>query len=316
MNPSFAVLSTAAIMLLAALLLSGCSAAGALNALQPRGRVTIERDIAYAPGARRSLDLYQPASSTHPSPVVVFFYGGGWDKGGRADYAFVGAAFARHGYLTLIPDYRLFPAVRWPDFLRDGAQAVRWARDNAARYGGDPGRMVLVGHSAGAYNAVELAVDRRWLGEAGLDPSHDIAAVAGLSGPYDFLPLHSETLKAVFGPEEARPNTQPINHLAAGAPPLLLVTGGRDTVVDPRNSQRLAAKAASVGVDAEFKVYPRLGHAMMVGALASPLRAFAPVFADVTRFIDARTQESTTPASATSGSSEPPAKSKSGLGAY
>lgn len=312
MNLSLAALSTLGMAILAAVCLTGCSATGALNTLEPKGRVTIERDIAYGTGARRSLDLYRPTSSAVPSPVVVFFYGGGWDKGDRANYAFVGAAFARHGYLTLIPDYRLFPDVRWPDFLRDGAQAVRWAKDNAARYGGDPDRIVLVGHSAGAYNALELAVDRRWLGEAGLDPSHDIAAVAGLSGPYDFLPLRSETLKAVFGPEDMRPDTQPINHVTAAAPPLMLATGGRDTVVDPRNSQRLAAKAAAAGVDAELKVYPRLGHVMTVGALASPLRAVAPVFADVTRFIDAHTRGASNAAEF----SQPQPKSKSGLGAY
>lgn len=273
----------------AAVLLSGCSATGVLNTLQPTGGLTVIRDVPYGEGDRRSLDIYQPKPASRPAPVVVFFYGGNWDSGDKADYAFAGAALARRGYLTLVADYRVYPQVRWPDFLRDGAQAVRWAKDEASRYGGDPERLVLMGHSAGAYNAVELAVDDRWLAEVGLDPKTDVAAVVGLAGPYDFLPLESDELKLIFGPEAQRPDTQPITHVSPGAPPLWLGTGAKDQVVLPRNSIALADKVKDQGGEAELRIYKGLGHPMMVGALAAPLRGSAPVLRDVTAFIDAHT---------------------------
>lgn len=271
---------------LISLAMQGCSATGVLNALEPRGGVTASRGIAYGSGDRRTLDVYRPRRSREPAPTVVFFYGGGWDSGSKDRYRFVGQALARHGYLTVIPDYRIYPEARWPDFLRDAAAAVRWARDNAPRYDGDPARLVIVGHSAGAYNAVMLAVDRRWLGEQGMAPEKDVAAVAGVSGPYDFLPLRSEILKQVFGPEETRPDTQPINHVDGAAPPIWLATGLRDAVVEPANTDRLAARIRDKGGEVEVRHYARLGHAMTLGSFAMPLRAVAPVLSDLTAFID------------------------------
>ncbi len=272
------------------LALAACAPIQALNALEPAGRVQVTRDVAYAPGPRHALDVYAPRLTRPHAPVVVFFYGGSWDSGRRQDYRFVGEAFAMHGYVAVIPDYRLYPEVDWRGFLEDSAQAVRWARDHGAAYGGDPDRLVLVGHSAGAYNAAMLALDGRWLGKVGMDPGRDLKAMAGLAGPYDFLPLQSDKMKAIFGPPGQRPDTQPINHLQAGAPPLWLGTDLRDKYVDPGNSRRLAAAARSKGVEAEVRVYPRLNHELMVGVIATPLRWLAPVYRDLTEFIDRRTR--------------------------
>jgi acetyl esterase/lipase len=263
----------------------GCSATGALNALEPKGSVSISRNMAYAAGPRDKLDIYRPRDADGRAPVVVFFYGGGWDTGARGDYAFAGAALARQGFVTIIPDYRLYPDVRWPTFLQDSARAVAWARAHAADYGGDPRRLFLVGHSAGAYNAVMLAVDRRWLLGVGLDPGRDLKGAVGLAGPYDFLPLHSVKLKAIFGPPALRPDTQPINHVDGRAPPLFLATDTADTVVDPGNTARMAERVRSAGGEVEVRAYEGLSHALVIGALAAPLRFLAPVLADVTGFI-------------------------------
>lgn len=270
-------------------LLAGCSTMGMLNAVQPKAGLSPTRDVAYTDGVRGKLDVYAPAERRAGRPVVVFFYGGGWDSGARGDYRWTGEALAAQGYVAVVPDYRLYPEVNWPDFLQDGAKAVRWAKDHAAEYGGDPDRIVLMGHSAGAYNAVALAMDSRWLKAEGVDSSRDLAAVVGLSGPYDFLPLRSAELKIVFGPEANRPDTQPINHVDGSGPPALLVTGDRDKVVDPGNSDRMAARIRQKGGQVEVIHYPKLDHARTVGAIARPLRFIAPVLNDVTTFIDART---------------------------
>ena len=275
-------------MLAPLLALTACAPVRALNALEPAGRIEVVSDIAYGAGPRQALDVYAPRGRAR-APIVVFFYGGSWDSGRRQDYRFVGAALASHGYVTVIPDYRLYPEVGWRGFLEDSARAVRWAKDHGPEFGGDPKRLVLVGHSAGAYNAAMLFLDGRWLAGVGMSP-RDISAMAGLAGPYDFLPLQSDKLKAIFGPEDQRADTQPINHLQTGAPPLWLGTDLHDKYVLPRNSQRLAAVASAHGVEVETRVYPRLNHELMVGVIATPLRWLAPVFRDLTAFIDRRTR--------------------------
>ncbi|HEY5006573.1 MAG TPA: alpha/beta hydrolase [Caulobacteraceae bacterium] len=269
--------------------LGACSATGALNTLEPKGGVTVTRDLAYADGPRQRLDVYAPSQPAPGRPVVVFFYGGNWDSGAKADYAWVGNALAQQGYVVVLPDYRLYPDVRWPAFLQDSALAVRWARDHAVAYGGDGSRLVLMGHSAGAYNAVDLAVDARWLTAAGVDPHRDIRAVVGLSGPYDFLPLDTDELKDIFGPEAQRPDTQPINHVDGHAAPMLLATGDQDHTVSPGNSDRMAARVNGRGGMAKVIHYPSLDHVRMVASLAAPLRWMAPVLRDVTAFIDEET---------------------------
>jgi acetyl esterase/lipase len=181
---------------------------------------------------------------------------------------------------VVIPDYRLVPEVRYPAFLEDGAAAVRWVRTNIAAHGGDPDRLVLAGHSAGAYNAAMLALDPRWLGA-------DRAAVrglVGLAGPYDFLPLDVASTREAFGEVRDLPSTQPVNLASAGDPPALLVAGANDTLVRPRQTALLAERLRASGVMADTRLYPKVGHVGVMTALAKPLRGKAPVLADVTAF--------------------------------
>jgi acetyl esterase/lipase len=274
----------------AVFMLAGCSGVGVLNALEPKAGVDVVRDIAYRPGPRGGVDVYRPRGAQGQAPVVVFLYGGGWDSGRKSDYAFVGAALARQGFVTVIPDYRLYPEVRWPAFLEDCAKAVAWTRAHAAEFGGDPHRLFLMGHSAGAYNAIDLAVDRRWLAAVGMDPRRDLEGVVGLAGPYDFLPLQSQELKIIFGPEDQRPDTQPIDHVDGKAPPLFLATDIGDKVVDPGNTTRMAARIRAAGGEVETRAYKGLSHALLIGAVAAPLRFLAPVLDDVTQFVRAHAQ--------------------------
>jgi acetyl esterase/lipase len=274
---------------LATLLLSGCSPAAPLNFLTWRHGVEITRSVAYGEGTRQTLDVYRP-SSTPKSPVIVFFYGGSWQSGNKATYLFVAAALARRGYLTVVPDYRVYPEVRYAGFLEDGARAVRWAKDNAARFGGDPDKLFVMGHSAGAYIAAMLALDSRWLRQVDLAPDRDIAGLIGVSGPYDFLPLRDGTLKVIFDGGND-PVTQPISHVSHGAPPALLVTGTRDGVVDPGNSSRLAVRLRAAGSDAMVETYPWVGHLTIIGTFVLPLRFLAPVLQDIDTFIAKTVQQ-------------------------
>ncbi|HEY0435455.1 MAG TPA: alpha/beta hydrolase, partial [Phenylobacterium sp.] len=198
--------------------------------LTPKDRsARVARAVAYGPETRQRLDLYAPRlrKGAPAPPVAVFFYGGSWDTGRRGDYGWVGRALASRGFLCLVPDYGLYPHVRYPGFLHDSALAVRWAQDHAAAFGADPARIVLVGHSAGAYNAAMVALDPRYLESAGVEPGR-IKALAGLSGPYDFLPLTDPIAQKIFGEAADLPATQPTAFAGAHAPPSFLAHGAKD----------------------------------------------------------------------------------------
>ena len=269
------------------MLLAACSPVAVLNWTAPRAGITTWRDIAYATGPAHVLDIYAPSEPCADAPVVVFFYGGGWESGNRRSYRFVGASLAARGVVVVIPDYRLYPAVRFPGFMQDAAEAVAWTRAHVSQYGGDPNRLFLMGHSAGGQIATLLALDGRYLRADRVDPD-DIAGVIGLAGPYDFLPLRSATLKAIFGPEADWPRSQPINYVTPSAPPMLLAAGRDDHTVDPGNTVRLAARLRQDGVAVDEHLYPGLGHKLLIGAFASPLTSFAPIREDTLRFIAAR----------------------------
>ena len=247
------------------------------------------RGAAYGPGARHRLDAYPTAAagSGRRVPVVVFFYGGSWQSGSRGDYRFAADALRARGLLAVVPDYRLYPEVRFPAFVEDAARAVAWVREHAAELGGDPDRIFLMGHSAGAHLAALLALDPRRLAGAGV-PRSAVRGAVGLAGPYDFLPFRGDTFRDLFGPEAGWPETQPIRFAAAAAPPMLLLTGGRDATVRPGNSVRLAARLREHGADAQVKIYPRLGHGTILAALSRPLRFLAPVVRDVEAFVRER----------------------------
>ena len=272
---------------LAGALASACSPLTAFNTLAPRDPAArAGSGIAYGPDPRQTLDVYTPKGGAAGAPVLVFFYGGGWNSGRRQDYAFVGQALASRGFLTVVPDYRLVPQVRYPDFLKDCAAAVAWAHLHAAAFGGDPDRIVLAGHSAGAYNAIMLALDTHYLRDAGVDPRL-IRAAAGLSGPYDFLPFRVDSTIATFGDAPDPAATQPINHVTPAAPPIFLGHGDKDTLVYPKNTTTLGAALAKAGDTVEVKIYPGLSHADMVLALSKLFRGKAPVLADMTGFLKA-----------------------------
>lgn len=270
--------------LLMSLVLGGCSGAALLNDLSPGTGLATSLDLPYGAGARRRLDVYAPADA-RGAPTVVFFYGGSWQSGAKSDYAFVATALARSGIVVIVPDYRLYPEVKFAGFMQDGAAAVAWAKRNAARYGGDPDRLVLMGHSAGAHIAAMLTLDGQWLGRHALDPHRDLAGTVGLAGPYDFLPIEDPVLQVVFGPPARAADTQPITFADGRNPPMLLATDENDTTVLPRNTDRLADRIRAKGGPVETRTYPGLSHSTLIGAVSQPLGFISPVRRDVTAFI-------------------------------
>jgi len=270
-----AALAAAPILVLLAIYLwSPAAALNALDSLLP-GHGPVRRlagGARFAPGPRGMLDVWAAGDGEAHKPVLVFFYGGGWAYGQRQDYGFVAKAYAARGFVVVVPDYRVVPDVHFPAFVEDAAQAVRWAHDNAARFGGDPDRIVLAGHSAGGYLAIMLALDRHYLQAAGVD-TKVIRAAAGFAGPYDFYPFDDRRSIAAMAQAPDWRATQPIQFARADAPPLMLAMGTADTDVRPHNAINLAARQKALGsTTTELRVYDRLNHNDLVMALSRPFR--------------------------------------------
>ena len=267
-------------------MVAGCSPLPLLNAVISNAGYTRIGGIQYGKLQRQQLDVFMPQGTgpTELKPVMVFFYGGSWEFGDRGDYRFVAEALTAKGFVTVVPDYRVYPEVRFPEFLNDAASAVRWTKDNAQRFGGDPGRLFVIGHSAGAHIAAMLTLDSEYLARVGMTP-RDLRGMVGIAGPYDFLPLKKATLKIIFGAESGRWRSQPINYLTGNNPPMLLLVGAEDTIVDPGNSRRLAAKIKATGGTVELIEYPDLGHIDILVKLAAPFRGDGKVLNAISDFV-------------------------------
>jgi len=288
----------AALSSLIAVLGAGCGRAGFLAANLPAafGAYRRHTDIAYGEHPLQRLDVYVPdavapdhdsapdRTPARPRPLVVFWHGGRWSFGDKADYRFVGAALTELGYVAVLPNYRLYPEVKMAGFMDDAARAGRWASAHAGEFGAAADRLYLMGHSAGAHLAALVTLDSRYFAAAGQAASA-IAGVIGLSGPYDFLPLREADVQDMFGPPQNYPESQPVNFAHAGAPPMLLVHGLQDKTVSPRNSMSLADKLRAHDVPVTLRLYPKLTHADIVAAMSKPARGRAPTLADIDAFL-------------------------------
>ena len=269
--------------------LAGCSATQAINALVPSDTYRFTPDVAYGAQPRQRLDVYQPKTEPPEGgfPVVVFFYGGTWHMGERAQYRFMGEALAANGMVAMVADYRLFPEATYPDFLPDCAKAVVYALNESARFSGNPRRVVVMGHSAGAYNAAMIALDPRWLMQQGHQIS-ELAGWIGLAGPYDFIPIIDPQTRETFHHPQVPPDSQPIRYISGKAPRTFLGAAKKDQEVDPqRNSAQLAEGLKAAGVSVSFERYDHVGHVSLVASFAQPLRWLSPALKDVSAFVKA-----------------------------
>ena len=238
--------------------------------------VTAER---YGKDPAQKLEMFVPQGAKGTLPLVVFIHGGGWSSGDPHDYRFIARTLCAHGYAVVLAGYRLYPQAKYPAMLEDGAAALRWVHDNAAKFGGDPARMALMGHSAGAYNVIMLSLDPQWLKAVGLETSA-IRGTVSLAGPFDFLPFETPATIHSFGDAPDPSMTQPVNFARKDAPPLLLVTGDADTRVKPRNSRALARRMTEAGTATEPVLLEGVSH-------EGSIMMFARPFSRDTRALDA-----------------------------
>ncbi len=272
-------------------LTSACTAAGlaALNAPTAFSDYKVTHDIAYGPKEWQHLDIYVPPHRDDEKlDVVVFFYGGSWQSGSKDSYAFVAKTLAENRFITVIPDYAKYPPARFPEFVQDGAKAFAWVHDNITRFGGNVGRIHVMGHSAGAHTAVLLAADKRYLAAEGKQAKDVIRSIVGLAGPYDFTP-EDPTLKKIFGPPANYSQMQVPTFIDGSEPPLLLLYGDKDKDVGRFNLDRLIAAIRSKNGCYHAITYPEADHVGMVVAFSWARKARTPVLQDTIRFLRGET---------------------------
>ena len=266
---------------LSALSISACSSLQFLNWSVPTRGYSVDKNVAFGDLPQQKLDVYVPDNVAPDAPMVVFYYGGSWSSGDKSGYKFVGEALSSLGYVTVVPNYRLYPDVKYPDFMADSAAALVWAHENASNYGVSPSKIVVAGHSAGAYNAMMLAVQPKFLEAAGGDTSM-IDGVISLAGPFDFLPTDPD-IQDTFS-NVPHKEYQPITYAKKIAPTLLL-WGEADTTVLPRNSTNMLVALKNAGTNVTGQAYPEVNHVDMVLALAYRFRGRADVRAQMDSFI-------------------------------
>ena len=269
-------------LILCLVVLTNCSSVDLLNASITRDGYALQRDIAYGSNPRQMLDIYVPDGAKN-APVVVFFYGGRWQAGSKNDYRFLGQALSAQGFVAVVADYRLYPEVKFPAFVEDGAHAVRYVHDHIADVGGDADQLFIAGHSAGAYIAMMVGSDPRYLRQVG-GKRDWVKGIIGIAGPYDFLPFTDAAIMDIFS-TAADKATQPIHRITQPMPPVFLATGDADDVVLPRNSYRFAAKLRAQKSTVVEKTYPHLDHIDIMLSLAEHFQHLSPMLHDITVFV-------------------------------
>jgi acetyl esterase/lipase len=226
--------------------------------------VVVHKDITYYDGPghddkKHLLDLYLPAEAEN-FPVLLFIHGGGWRHGYKDGvfnpYHRLGKGLARRGVGVAVATYRLAPRHKFPAQLEDVARATRWVYENIGEYGGDPNRLFLCGHSAGAHLVALAALDAKYLEAEGLPPDA-VAGVIGISGPYDVEYMWEKGgwfarryfVEPTFGDGAAtRAEASAPNYARSDAPPFLLIYAEHDHAVLAPQAYRLAGALAARGV--------------------------------------------------------------------
>lgn len=272
------------VAIVAMLALSGCAGLAFTVANAPALFGDFERraGLAYGAHPRQQLDVYSPKDA-QGRPIIVFWYGGGWENGRKSQYRFVGAALAKEGYVAVLPDYRLYPEVKFPDFVHDGADALAWVASHAAEIGGDSKRIYVAGHSAGAHLAAMLAYDRSQLERVGL-PAGTVRGFIGLSGPYALDP-NNDTYRTIFASPFGKADWQPVQLAKAGSPPALLLHGEADDVVDVAHARAMAEVLTKLGSGVTLRIYPGRGHRDTVAPFAAAAPNKLPVMEEIRRFV-------------------------------
>lgn len=273
------------------LLISSCSPLRLVSNLSDDDSSFTVNHQSYGDNERHQLDIYMPEQIEEGSPVVVFFYGGSWKRGERDKYGFVGHSLSSKGYVTVIPDYRLYPEVTFPAFVEDAALAISWLRANIDQA---ENGVVVMGHSAGAHIAALLALDKEYLEDVG-QPQSIIRGMIGLAGPYGFDPRKYRSTRPIFSGVEPVDKAKPLSFACSAVSPLLLLHGVGDSVVVAKNSRELSRRIDSCGGNVEYIELAEANHMSIVLGLSNTFLRNKAILSPIDIFLKSISRQQTEP---------------------
>jgi acetyl esterase/lipase len=265
---------------------SACQSTGLYFANLPNDTAAFEvrNNVKYGKKPWQKLDIYMPKPQHEKSPVMIFYYGGSWVKGSKEEYTFVANRFVQHGYIVVIPDYVKYPEAVYPAFVEDAAKVTHWLDQNIETIGGDREQIHLIGHSAGAHIGAMLIANEYFLAKYGLKPSF-YRSFIGISGPYSFTP-ETDRYRAIFGPKEKDPMMQANRYINGNEPPMLLLHGNLDFLVNTSNMEKLATAVKNKGGVVKTVSYSGLGHLSIIAGFSNSFPFGNAVARDMIAFME------------------------------
>jgi acetyl esterase/lipase len=255
-----------------------CAPVTVLNTITPSSSFVKASNISYGPLERQSLDIYRAENPRANAPVLLFIHGGSWEDGSKNIYKFLAEGFTSEGFDVVVPNYRLYPEAVYPQMIEDTALSVAFT---AKQFDGRP--LVIMGHSAGAYNVLMTGLDKNYLAQAGGDLCQSVAGIVSLSGPTGIIPLSEEPFITIF-PDRFTKEDAPLNNVTDISPPIFFGHGAEDKTVYPQNSERLAETIKARGGVANVEIYLDMDHTDAVRVLSRHFDGGSSLKDDIIKF--------------------------------
>lgn len=273
----------------------------------PKSGYKLVTDVAYGIHPRQQLDVYIPNTlsdilpntqfDTEPNtqlntaacdggrqlPVLLFVHGGSWQNGSKDDYLFLGESFSKAGFVVAVINYRLAPKYVYPAYVEDTTLAIKWLYAHAADFGGDAQRLFVVGHSAGAFNAISAVNDPRFFAKYGV-ADHVVKAAVGISGPYSY-DFTIDPSRVAFSADAHPIDVMPNHHVRQNPVPHLLLIASKDTLVKDFNTHDMADALQAAGGQVEVVTIKNATHISIIAAVSSRLEWTANTKAVVLDFL-------------------------------
>ncbi len=254
-----------------------------MNYLTPKDTFEKEEHLAYGLKARNRLDLYRTKNPKKQKPLIVFVHGGSWQHGNKRDYLFIGETFAREGFDVAVINYQLAPENIFPAFVDDLAQAIHYLNQNKVKLNISTDNMILMGHSAGAFNVMSVVYSAQ---SQNFKYKDQIKAIVGLAGPYHFDYVGDPLSEHAFDHKISYQQVMPYYFIEPNHIKHYLLVAEQDQVVERKNTLDLDIALRQKGNHSHIAVIPKTGHITIVATLASLMSHYFKTKRTILHFLE------------------------------
>ena len=254
-----------------------------INYLTPKDTFEKEEHLAYGLKARNRLDLYRTKNPKKQKPLIVFVHGGSWQHGNKRDYLFIGETFAREGFDVAVINYHLAPEHIFPAFIDDLAQAIHYLSQNQNKLNISTDNMILMGHSAGAFNVMSVVYSAQ---SQNFKYKDQIKAIVGLAGPYHFDYVGDPLSEHAFDHKISYQQVMPYYFIEPNQIKHYLLVAEQDQVVERKNALDLDIALRQKGNHSHIAVIPKTGHITIVATLASLMSHYFKTKRTILHFLE------------------------------